>query len=245
MLKDKNIEDIKKLLGEDGFKIEKGKAYAKPESAFIIPQLVKLATQGRFKILPLGNGSRIDSLKFSEDETLFLKLNRLSHIKKIVPQDLFMVVEPGLNLIELNSQLSAYNLFYPLSQDNSTGTIGGSVASGLSAKTGAKEISTKELVLALEMVDSSGQNLKLGSEVFKSVTGYDTPRLLVGSWGTLGVITSVSLRAFPLNRKKEFANLKILPSTPGKLKGEDDPRTILNRNIKKLLDPEGVFVELG
>lgn len=245
MLKDKNIEDIKKLLGEDGFTIEKGKACAKPDGATIIPRIVKLALQGRFKILPLGNGSRIDSLKFSEDETLFLKLSRLSHIKKIIPQDLFVVVEPGFNLKELNPQLSAYNLFYPFSQDNSTGTIGGSVASGLSARTGTKEISTKELVLALEMVDSSAQNFKLGSEVFKSVTGYDTPRLLVGSWGTLGVITSVSLRVFPSNRKKEFADMKIIAPIPGKLKDENAPRTILNRSIKKLLDPKGVFVELG
>ena len=244
MLKDKNIEDIKKLLGKDGFKMEQGKAYAIPEKASIIPQLVKLALQEKFKILPLGNESKVELSKFSEDETLFFKLSRLSHIKKIVPEDLFVVVEPGFNLKELNSQLSAYNLFYPLSQDNSKGTVGGSVASGLSAKTEGKEISTKELVLALEIVDSSGQNLKLGSEVFKSVTGYDTPRLLVGSWGTLGIITSVSLRVFPLNRKKEFADLKILPATPRKLKGEDTAKTILNRRIKKLLDPQGVFVAL-
>lgn len=244
MLKDKNIEDIKRLLGENRFKMEQGKAYVEPDQAGVIPELVRLALQAKFKILPLGNGSRIDLSRFPKNEILFLKLNRLSRVKKNVPEDLYVMVEPGVNLKELNSELSEHNLFYPLSLDDSSGTIGGSVATGLSAKAGTKEVSTKDLVLALEMVNSSGKVMKTGSEVFKSVTGYDATRLLVGSWGTLGIITSVSLRVFPISRKKEFDELKTLPPIQRKLKEGKEPKTILNRRIKKLLDPEGVFVEL-
>jgi FAD/FMN-containing dehydrogenase len=244
MLKDRNIEDIRKLLGEDVLEIEQGKAYAEPDKASVITELVRLARSSKFKIFPLGNSSKIDIFKFSGGDILFLKLTRLSQIKKVVPEDLYVVVEPGLNLKELNTKLSGYNLFYPLSLDDSSGTVGGSVATGLLAKAGTKEVSTKDLVLALEIVNSSGQVMKTGSEVFKSVTGYDTTRLLVGSWGTLGIITSVSLRVFPINRKKEFDELKTLPSIPRKLKQVKEPKIILNRRIKKLLDPEGVFVEL-
>lgn len=244
MLKDRTIEDIKKLLGEDALEIKQGKAYAEPDKASVIPELVRLALKAKFKIFPLGNSSKIDILKFSGEEILFLKLTRFSQIKKVTPEDLFVRIEPGLKLKDLNTKLSEYNLFYPLSLVDSSGTVGGSVATGLTAKVGTKEVSTKDLVLALEIVNSSGQVLKTGSEVFKSVTGYDTTRLLVGSWGTLGIITSVSLRVFPLNRKKEFDELKPLPSIPRKLKEEKEPETILNRRIKKLLDPEGVFVEL-
>ena len=243
MLKDKNIEDLRKILKEDELKIERGRTYAKPEKVSAIPQLVKLALQEKFKILPLGNESKISLSEYSGDQTLFLKLNRLSSLKKIVPEDLFVMVEPGFNLKDLNPQLSNYNLFYPFSLDKSEGTIGGSVACGLTGKAFRKDISTSELVLALEIVDSSGQILKLGAEVFKSVTGYDTARLLVGSRGTLGIITSISLRVFPSNRKKEFADLKLLPAIPRKLTGDNSAKNILNQRIKKLLDPQGVFVE--
>jgi len=243
MLKDKNIEDLRKILKEDELKIERGRTYAKPEKVSAIPQLVKLALQTKFKILPIGNESRINLSEFPEDKILFLKLSQLSSLKKVVPEDLFVMVEPGFNLKDLNPQLSNYNLFYPFSLDKSEGTIGGSVACGLTGKAFRKDISTSELVLALEIVDSSGQILKLGAEVFKSVTGYDTARLLVGSRGTLGIITSISLRVFPSNRKKEFADLKLLPAIPRKLTGDNSAKNILNQRIKKLLDPQGVFVE--
>lgn len=244
MLKDKTIEAIKRILGSQAVKAEGNKTYALPEQASQISDLVKLALQEKFKIMPLGNESRTDLPKFSENETLFLKMSRLSRIKKIVPQDLYAVVEPGLNLKELNSHLSPHNLFYPLSLDNSSESMGGSVAVGLSGNASNKEVHTKELVLSLDIVNSSGEILKTGAEVFKSVTGYDTTRLLVGSWGTLGIITSVSLRVFPLNRKKEFEDLKFLsPSFPQKMEGNNS-RVNLNRRIKKLLDPDGVFVDL-
>lgn len=244
MLADKKIENIKKLSDRDWLRIEQEKVYAEPDDITLIPKLVKLAREDKFKILPLGNGSKIDLSVFSKEELLFLRLNRFFRTKKVVPQDLYVVVEPGLNLGELNPGLSEHKLFYPLSREDSSGTVGGSVAAGLSARAGKKEVSTKDMVLALEIINSSGQLLKTGSEVFKSVTGYDTTRLLVGSWGSLGVITSVSLRVFPLSRKKEFDELKTLPARPGRLKGEKEPGTILNRRIKKLLDPEGVFAEI-
>lgn len=243
MLKDKIIDKLKEILSRDELKTEQGRTYAIPEKVSAIPQLVKLALQEKFKILPLGNGSKISLPEYPGDRTLFLKLSRLSRIKKVVPEDLFVMVEPGFNLKDLNSHLSDYNLFYPFSQDKSEGTIGGFVACGLTGKAFRKDISTSELVLALEIVDSSGQILKLGAEVFKSVTGYDTVRLLVGSRGTLGIITSVSLRVFPLNRKKEFADLKLLPAIPGKLKGDNSAKAILNQRIKNILDPQGVFIE--
>jgi len=128
--------------------------------------------------------------------------------------------------------------------DNSSESVGGSVAIGLSGIASGKEVHTKEMVLSLDIVSSSGETLKTGAEVFKSVTGYDITRLLVGSWGTLGIITSVSLRVFPLNRKKEFADLKLLPSAYPEIKTGNNPKIGLNRKIKKLLDPQGVFVDL-
>lgn len=244
MLNDRVNEAIKKILVDQTVKAVGARTYALPERVNQISELVELASQEKFKILPLGNESRIDFSRFSESETLFLKLSRLSRIKKIVPQDLYVVVEPGLNLKDLNSHLLSHNLFYPFSLDSSSESVGGSVAVGLSGTASGREVHTKEQVLSLDIVSSSGEILKTGAEVFKSVTGYDTTRLLVGSWGTLGIITSVSLRVFPLNRKKDFEDLKLSnPSFPQKKEG-NNPKVNLNRRIKKLLDPNGVFIEL-
>ncbi len=244
MLKEKTIDAIKGILGSQSVREVGNKTYALPGEASQIPDLVRLAPQEKFKILPLGNESRIDLSGFPETETLFLKMSRLCRIKKIVPQDLYAVVEPGHNLKELNSELARHNLFYPFSLDSSPESVGGSVAVGLSGNASGREVHTKELVLALEIISSSGDTLKTGVEVFKSVTGYDTTRLLVGSWGTLGIITSVSLRVFPLNRKKEFEDLKLLnPSSPRRKQG-NNPGVSLNRRIKNFLDPDGVFVDL-
>jgi len=244
MLNERISEAIRKILGNQAVKAVGGKTYALPERADQISELVKLALQEKFKILPLGNESRIGFSGFPESETLFMNLSRLSRIKKIVPQDLYLVVEPGLNLKDLNPHLLQYNLFYPFSLDSSSESVGGSVAVGLSGTAFLREVHTNELVLSLDVVSSSGVILKTGAEVFKSVTGYDTTRLLVGSWGTLGIITSVSLRVFPLNRKKEFMDLKVLSPPFPQRKDGNNPKVNLNRRLKKLLDPDGVFVEL-
>jgi len=91
MLNDRVSEAIKQILGNQAVKAVGGKTYALPERENQISDLVKLASQEKFKILPLGNESRIDFSRSSESEILFLKLSRLSRIKKTVPQDLYVV----------------------------------------------------------------------------------------------------------------------------------------------------------
>jgi glycolate oxidase len=146
--------------------------------------------------------------------------------------------------MDLNRNLERYNLFYPLADGIPRGTIGGAVAAGLKGKSGDREIQTKDYVLALEVVDPQGQILNVGAKTFKSVSGYDLPRLFVGSWGTLGFITEICLRLLPAGKRKDYPTVQTLPGKLGKSVRKSDSKSNISSRIKKSLDPNGVFLNL-
>ena len=260
MLNHTLIDNLKKIAGEENLQILSARTFVSPENSLTISQIVKLANQEKFRIIPVGNESTLDVQRLLTDNELFLKSNKLNKIKKVVAEDLYVILEPGFLLKDLNEKLQSFNLFYPLADKTSKGTVGGAVACNLKGNTKVRSLQTKDYVLALEVVDPQGEILKVGARTFKSVTGYDLPRLFVGSWGTLGVITEISLRLVPIGKIKEYENLIFqLPKRSdygavrsGDLtarvrngsKDQDDYRTILSSRIKKSLDPNGIFPDL-
>ncbi len=245
MLNKSIVDSVARLVGEKNMKLELDRVYAYPEDSEKIPDLVKLATKERFKIIPVGTETKIKYDDILSGKELILSLSKLNHIKKVVPDDLYLIVEPGFLLKDLNKSLKSHNVFYPLSTDDQKGTVGGSVACGLEGKTNDQKVLIKDFMLGVKVVTSGGEILDAGARVFKSVTGYDLPRLFTGSWGTLGIITEVSLRVHPSGRKSDYQNVTILPASRKKMdKSEKDPKTRLNIRIKEELDPGGIFMEL-
>ena len=245
MLNKSILDTIARLFGEKNMKLELNRVYAYPEDPETIPDLVKLAAKEKFKIIPVGAETKIKYDNILSGNELILSLSRLNHIKKVVPDDLYLIVEPGFLLKDLNKFLKSQNVFYPLALDNHKGTVGGSIACALEGKTKDQKILTRDFILGVQVILSNGEILNAGARVFKSVTGYDLPRLFLGSWGTLGIITEVSLRLHPLGRKSDYENVIIIPPIRKKLdKSKDDPKSRLNANLKKELDPQGIFTEL-
>jgi glycolate oxidase len=252
MLDQALIENLKKIVGEENLQIHSDRAEASPENSLTISQIVKLANQEKFRIIPVGTESILNAQNLLTTIEVILKSNRLNKIKKVVAEDLYVILEPGVLLKDLNEKLQAFNLFYPLADKTSKGTVGGAVASNLKGSVRERNLQTKDYVLALEVVDPQGEILKVGARTFKSVTGYDLPRLFVGSWGTLGVITEISLRLIPTGKRKEYENFIFqLPKrnfsktkTGTETEDQDGYRTILSSRIKKSLDPNGIFPEL-
>ncbi len=244
MLDQPLIEKLKETTGERNLQILSDKIYLSPEDSATVSEVINLANKENFRIIPAGTESILDAQNLLTGQCLFLKSRGLDKIKKVVAEDLYVILQPGFLLKELNEKLHPYNLFYPLADKTSQGTVGGAVACNLKSHAKDKNLQTKDYVLALEVVDPRGEILRVGARTFKSVTGYDLPRLFVGSWGTLGVITEISLRLVPLAKAKDYE--KIVHEAPRRSGSEkqDDLRNVLSSRIKKSLDPNGVFPEL-
>lgn len=129
-----------------------------------------------------------------------LSTRTLSGIVSYEPSELVVTVLAGTSLAELEATLASQGqclAFEPphLGPDS---TVGGMVAAGLSGPSRASVGAVRDFVLGLEMINGLGERLRYGGQVMKNVAGYDVSRLMAGSWGTLGLITEVSLKVLPI-----------------------------------------------
>jgi len=128
-----------------------------------------------------------------------LDLRPLSGILDYEPTELVVTARAGTPVAEMQATLSAQgqSLAFEPPQFAPGGTVGGMVASGLSGPARASVGALRDFVLGVEIVNGKGERLRFGGQVMKNVAGYDVSRLMVGSWGQLGVITEVSLKVLP------------------------------------------------
>ena len=124
----------------------------------------------------------------------------LDHVVAYEPTELVITVGAGMRLRELNNLLSANHQCLPCDppQFGPDTTVGGVVASALAGPARASVGGVKDFVLGIEVLDGGGEALRFGGQVMKNVAGYDLSRLMVGSMGTLGVLTEVSLKVLPI-----------------------------------------------
>lgn len=236
------IDQLERIVGKGNLEVELQGVFVSPENSSAVSEVVKLANQQKFRLLPSGSGSILDPSKFTAENVVVLRSDRLNKISKVVSEDLYVILQSGFLLKALSQYLESFKLFYPLGDAGSAGTIGGAVAANLKGKSGEKTLQTSEYVLALEIVDPTGQILKVGAKTFKSVTGYDLPRLYAGSWGTLGFISEISLRLVPARKRRDYPAVAFERPIREKSGNQDDPKALLNSRIKKSLDPNGAFV---
>jgi glycolate oxidase FAD binding subunit len=124
----------------------------------------------------------------------------LDHVVAYEPTELVITVGAGMRLDALNALLAANQQCLPCDppQFGAGSTIGGVVASALAGPARASVGGVKDFVLGIEMLDGTGQALRFGGQVMKNVAGYDMSRLMVGSMGTLGVLTEISVKVLPI-----------------------------------------------
>jgi D-lactate dehydrogenase (cytochrome) len=162
-----------------------------------VSQILKMANGKRVPVTPWGAGTSLEGNPIPVKGGIVLDLQQMNHILGLMVEDLQVRVEAGVIYKELNQYLSRYALFFP-PDPGASATIGGMVGNNASGIRAIKYGSTKDFVLNMTVVLPSGETIHIGTNAIKSSSGYDLCRLFVGSEGTLGIVTEVTLRLIGL-----------------------------------------------
>ena len=163
-----------------------------------ISEIVKTANKWKIPLLPRGAGSGLSGGSLPVKGGIVLVLTRMDRVLEIDSENLIAHVEPGVITAELQRQVEKVGLFYPPDPASKEfSTLGGNVAECAGGPRCVKYGVTKDYVLGLEVVTPTGDIIKTGGETLKNVVGYDLTKLFVGSEGTLGIITKITLKLLP------------------------------------------------
>lgn len=169
-----------------------------PDSTDQVAAIMRLATRERIPVTPRGAGTGMSGGSLPK-AGIALGLSRMNRIIELDRRNLLAVVQPGVITAELQGRAEAVGLFYPPDPASfRVSTIGGNIAENAGGPRCFKYGVTRDYVLGLTVVLPDGQILKTGGRTVKNVTGYDLTRLIVGSEGTLGIVTEATLRLIPM-----------------------------------------------
>ena len=170
-----------------------------PEDA---ASILKIANSEKIPVIPRGAGSGFAGGSVPVQGGIILSLQRMDRIIEVNKDDFYMVVEPGVVTRTIQKTAEAAGLFYPPDPSSvNFCTIGGNISTCAGGARGVKYGTTRDYVMGLEVVLPTGDIIFTGTRAPRSVAGYDLTRLIVGSEGTLGVITKAILRLIPLPEK--------------------------------------------
>jgi len=164
-----------------------------PKNVEEISKILIFANKERIPVTPWGAGTSLEGNPIPVRGGIVLDMQQMNQIVEFCEGDLQVKVEAGITYKDLNQFLSRHGLFFP-PDPGASATIGGMVGNNASGIRTIKYGSTKDYILRLTVVLPSGEIIKLGTNAVKTSSGYDLCRLFVGSEGTLGVITEITLR---------------------------------------------------
>ncbi len=169
-----------------------------PHTKEQIVEIVKLANKYMTPIYTRGSGTNLSGGTIPINKGIVLSMLNLNKILEIDTENLTATVQPGLVIQKLNDAVAPYGLMYPPDPGTvTTATMGGSVAECSGGLRGLKYGVTKHYIMGLEVVMVDGSVVRVGGKTVKNVTGYDLTKLFVGSEGTLGIITEITVKLIP------------------------------------------------
>ena len=177
----------------------------KPINSDQISKIMQLASKENIPVTPIGARTGLSGGALSIYGGIALSIEKLNNIIKIDENNLQVIVQPGVITQVLQEEVEKIGLYYaPDPASRGTCTIGGNIAENSGGPRALKYGVTKDFVLNLEVVLPSGEIIKTGANTLKNSTGYNLTQLLVGSEGTLGIVTQATLKLLPLPKLQKL-----------------------------------------
>ena len=215
------ISKLSSIVGEENCKTSTAELYAysmdagihkrmpdavvRPRTTTEVAEIVKLANEYKFPLVPRGAGTALCGHSVAIDGGVIVDLQRMNTIKEIKVEDLYCITEPGVVHQDLNNALKEYGFWVPGPSSGNVANIGGMVATNSSGGNAVKYGATRDFVLGLKVVLPTGEVVRVGSKTIKHAGGYQFEKFFCGMEGTLGIITEITLKVIPLPEKRAAA----------------------------------------
>jgi len=209
---DQTIKELVTIVGKDNIFTQQGEievyscdemplakphtpqVVVKPTTIRSIARLMGFASKKRIPVTPRGAGTGLSGGCIPIYGGILLSLERMNKMLEVDQENFVAVMEPGITLADLRNQVEQQGLYYPLYPGEMTATIGGNIATNAGGLNAIKYGVTRHNVLELETVLPNGEIINTGGKFVKCSTGYDLTQLIIGSEGTLAVVTKAILK---------------------------------------------------
>ncbi|WP_028921061.1 FAD-binding oxidoreductase [Pseudonocardia acaciae] len=172
-------------------------AVVRPASAAEVSGVLRVASAHRVPVTARGSGSGLSGAAVPEPDGLVISFERMNRILEIDTDNHVAVVQPGVTLAELDEATAAHRLTYPVYPGELSASLGGNVATNAGGMRAVRYGVTRTQVLGLEAALPTGEVIRTGGKLVKASSGYDLTQLIIGSEGTLAVVTEATLRLYP------------------------------------------------
>jgi glycolate oxidase len=185
----------------------------KIRSAKEASQILKYANQEKIAVTPRGAGTGLVGASVAIEHGIMIDTTLMNHFLELDEENLTLTLEPGVLLMDLAAYIEPKGLFYPPDPGEKSATIGGNISTNAGGMRAVKYGVTRDFVRGLEVILPTGEIVDLGGKIVKNSSGYAMKDLMVGSEGTLGIVTKAILKLLPLP-KKTISLLIPFPTLP-------------------------------
>lgn len=197
-----------------------------------VSKVMKYAYENNIPVTPRGSGTGLVGAAVPLKGGIVIDLSKMNRILELDEENLTLTLEPGVLLMDIGKYVEEFDMFYPPDPGEKSATIGGNISTNAGGMRAVKYGVTRDYVRGLEVVLPNGDIVELGGKVVKNSSGYSLKDLMIGSEGTLGVVTKATLKLLPLPKKAvslliPFESLeKAIETVPKIIKSKSIPTAI-------------------